>query len=806
MFLEQAIRLVSQSPDNLAYHILTLLAVQAALSIALWQWRQNRQDLFAGRLAGAAAIIFLLRLVLAAILATTNQSDLRLLLPPLERAIDMTSTAVMVWALIPSLPNSPRLNEVGLFLGLIAIIITYLLAAQEWPQLVALDIGYAQTNQAAGWAIAQLATIGLALALLLISRPRDWGIRFFTLLPLGMAHLAHLLGITPAGEFVVDSALPYWVRLAYLISLPLLAVLAYRHNLAQLLSEQLGTRPIVDQFSDLLDWSSDVIITPKLEDTLRGSVQFAANLMGATFVAVGIMGEGDNLNVMSLRPNEETGGNPMIYRWILKISDWPGMQLSLRQRAAVELLPNGIGARQLFGLYQELGIPAAGAMLIEPVFGSRGQQVGLLLLGGAPHLDRWSEDDKALTPHVAAFIGQAVENAQIYETIAGVSAAELSTIEQTLNRRIRELEAELSAADARIEGEAARLEQSLREQQALRQQLETQTQLLNTTSAELNTLRDQPAVERIYALEEEIETLREALQQAEEAMAMASAGEAGLSTDWVVMAITRYSAELEEAQRRIALLEAQIDGSDEVELNDMVSNLSEELRRPMTAIAGYTDILLSESMGILTNNQRALLEKVQSGTERMERLLNSSITQSQQIVQIRPSGTVQPINVTETLETAVNELLALVREKQLTLDLDIEPTIPPLPVQRDVLYRITLDLLRNAVNVSAQNGRVQLIATAGELEHQEQDTESEFGFLQLIITDSGAGIPAEKRPYIFNTPPSTNGKGHAAIEGVDDPSRISRAYSLARLNGGRIWVESEEGLGSQFYVLLPVLA
>ncbi|MCB0036911.1 MAG: GAF domain-containing protein, partial [Anaerolineales bacterium] len=417
MFFEQAIRLVSQSPDNLAYHILTLLAVQAALSIALWQWRQNRQDLFAGRLAGAAATIFLLRIILAAILATTNQSDLRLLLPPLERAMDMTITAVIVWALVPSLPSSPRLNEVALFLGLIAIIITYLLAAQEWPQLVALNIGYAKTNQAAAWAIAQLATLGVALALLLISRPRDWGIRFFTLLPLGMAHLAHLLGITPNGEFVIDSALPYWVRLAYLISLPLLAVLAYRHNLAQLLSEQLGTRPIVDQFSDLLGWSSAVIFTPKLEDTLRGSVQFAANLMGANFVAVGIMGDGDNLNVMSLRPSE-TGGNPMIYRWILKISDWPGMQLSLRQRAAVELLPNGIGARQLFGLYQELGISAAGAMLIEPVFGSRGQQVGLLLLGGAPHLDHWSEDDKVLTPHVAAFIGQAVENAQIYETIA----------------------------------------------------------------------------------------------------------------------------------------------------------------------------------------------------------------------------------------------------------------------------------------------------------------------------------------------------------------------------------------------------
>ncbi len=313
-------------------------------------------------------------------------------------------------------------------------------------------------------------------------------------------------------------------------------------------------------------------------------------------------------------------------------------------------------------------------------------------------------------------------------------------------------------------------------------------------------------VAKAIALEEEIETLREALQQAEEAMAMASAGEAGLSTDWVVMAITRYSAELEEAQRRIALLEAQLDGSDEVEMSDMVSNLSEELRRPMTAIAGYTDILLSESMGILTNNQRTLLEKVQSGTARMEQLLNSSITQSQQIVQIRPSGVVQPINVTETLETAVNELLALVREKQLTLDLDIEPTLPPLPVQRDVLYRITLDLLRNAVNVSVQNGRVQLIATAGELANLEKERESEFGFLQLIISDSGAGIPAEMRPYIFNTPPSTNGKGHAAIQGVDDPSRISRAYSLARLNGGRIWVESEEGHGSQFYVLLPVLA
>lgn len=811
MFLEQALRLVSQSPDNLAYHILTLLAVQAALAMSVWQWRQNRRDAFAGRLAVSAAVIFFTRILLAAVLISNTQSELRILIPPLERAIDMGISAVLVWAFLPSIKNVPRLTDVMLIFGLVAIVIGYFLAAQDWRTLAELGISYGRANQRVVWAVAQLVVLGSGLIWVGAIRPRDWFLRTIVLLPLTAAHLAHLLNFVPTGDFVIDSAVPYWVRLAYLVSLPLLAAVAYRHNLAEILGEQLGRRPVGEEFAELLDWSKEALLPPELQATLRGSVKLSARLMEANFAAVGILRDGGgSLGLVALRPYEGAEQDQLeTYRWILKLADWPGMQLAFRQRSAVELLPNGIGARQLFGLYQELGIPVAGATLIEPIFGSQEQQIGLLLLGGSHRLDRWSEDDKKLSPHLASHIGYLIENALIFENLKGQVGSPLIAYpdDELLEQEIKAVEAELEAAINQTNVVSRRLEQKQTELNQIRARLQEREAQLQANELALNDLRSQPNVERVFALEEEVQGLREALQQAEEALAMASAGEAGLSTDWVVMAMTRYSAELEEAQRRIAFLEAQLDGSDSVEINDFVATIDEDLRRPLASITGYTDILLSETMGILTKKQRELLERVQDGTFRMEKLLTEVSAQSRQTIQVRPTDSVPPINVAETLEAAVNEIMPLVREKRLVLELDIGTNLPPLAVQRDVLYRVAVDLLRNAAYTSPVDGRVMLVTTVDELVDQDSDSGKAFNFLQLVVRDNGQGIPAEARPFVFD-PASYSQNGHTGVQipGVSEVGEVAHAYTLARLNGGRVWVESEVGEGSNFYVLLPVLS
>ena len=120
------------------------------------------------------------------------------------------------------------------------------------------------------------------------------------------------------------------------------------------------------------------------------------------------------------------------------------------------------------------------------------------------------------------------------------------------------------------------------------------------------------AKENVTDLEKELLSLRQALAEAEEAMALAAAGSSNLSTEWVARTVTRYSGELEQAQSRIEALESTLRQKADEPDNDLLIGLIQELRTPMTSIAGYTDLLLSETMGILGGSQRDFLQRVRS--------------------------------------------------------------------------------------------------------------------------------------------------------------------------------------------------
>ena len=792
MFIEQAIRLVTQTPDNLAYHILTLLAVQAALALSLWQWRQRPSDTFAGRLAGAAVLIFLLRVLLAFVLATTSQSDLLAVLPPLERALDMALTAALIWAFVPSLPAAPRLSEILLFFALVAIAVAYVLAGPSWAGQLAQGVGYTQTAQAGAWNIAQLAVLGIGLLLVLVSRPHDWALRGLVLLLLGGAHLAHLLGIGAVAAGVLETAVPYWVRLSYLVIMPLLAVLAYRHTLAEVLDSQWGTRPLGEQFAILLDLASGMLRQPNSRTVLHGAVNLAARIMGANFAAVGTLtGESPTaLATVSWQKDDTLRGGRT---WMLNTAEWPGIQLAMRQRTAVELLPNGLGARQLFALYQELGLANQGAMLIEPLFGPNEEQVGVLLLGGPPNTPAWTADDKALIPHLGRHIAYALAQVRQLETAAPPPISHPTLLPSPAHD---EQVAELTAERDKAIGRTLALTDYVQE---ARETLHKREVELAELQAEREQWRTQPSQVQLAALQDEVSALRESLRQAEEAMALASAGEVGLSAEWVMLTITHYSAELEQAQRRIQQLEAQL-GQTKLDhsTRSIIAGVGEALRQPLAAMAGYTELLLNEKMGLLTPKQRNLLEQTQASTSKMESLLERIAHGETEL--LPPVADLPAIDLATTLETAVSDLLPHLREKQVVLEVQVSEGLPPLPLPADVVQRIVAHLLANALKVTPADGRITLSARTRQW--QEPTDPEPLNFVQVTVADGGVGIPATLRPFVFNPRVRRNGSGR--IPGLSDDPGVLQAHQLAQLVGGRIWVESEEEVGSTFYVLLPI--
>ena len=132
--LPQIIELLTESPGNIVYHLVTLFALQAVLGVSLSQWRRNREDKTAVRTALAAAFLIAGRLIMmiASLIIVNNAVSSLAVLPPLEQAVNTVTAVFLLWAFIPSPQNMPRLGHILLLFALLTIIIMTLSFSQVW--------------------------------------------------------------------------------------------------------------------------------------------------------------------------------------------------------------------------------------------------------------------------------------------------------------------------------------------------------------------------------------------------------------------------------------------------------------------------------------------------------------------------------------------------------------------------------------------------------------------------------------------------------------------------------------------------
>ncbi|MGB9777590.1 MAG: ATP-binding protein [Anaerolineae bacterium] len=235
--------------------------------------------------------------------------------------------------------------------------------------------------------------------------------------------------------------------------------------------------------------------------------------------------------------------------------------------------------------------------------------------------------------------------------------------------------------------------------------------------------------------------------------------------------------------------------SPEEERREMLASLANELRTPMTSIVGYTDLLLGESVGILGEMQRKFLQRVKANIERLSSLINDLIE-----ITALDTGRIElvpePVDLITVIEEAIMGLSARFREQDLTVRLDMALELPPIRADRDALYQIMLHLLSNACQCSRPGTE---IVVTGHLEEAERGLPP---YLHVSVRDTGGGIAPEDRPRVFQRfyradKPLIPGLGETGVG-------MAIAKALVEAHGGRIWVESEMGVGSTFHFILPV--
>lgn len=241
----------------------------------------------------------------------------------------------------------------------------------------------------------------------------------------------------------------------------------------------------------------------------------------------------------------------------------------------------------------------------------------------------------------------------------------------------------------------------------------------------------------------------------------------------------------------------------QMENPEVVLSIAQELRTPMSSIIGYTDLLMGESVGILGALQRKFLQRVQANIERLTGLIEDLVK-----VIALDSGQVslapEPINMVELLDDAISQADAQFREKGITLNLDVDDTVPAVQVDRDGIQQTIMQLLTNAYLVSPTEGEVGIALYQGVVAYVNEENQAiERDSVVVSVQDQGGGIPQEDQRRVFSRLYRAD---NPLIQGVGDTGvGLSIARALVEAHGGMIWVESEMGVGSRFTFTIPLV-
>jgi signal transduction histidine kinase/ligand-binding sensor domain-containing protein/CheY-like chemotaxis protein len=217
-----------------------------------------------------------------------------------------------------------------------------------------------------------------------------------------------------------------------------------------------------------------------------------------------------------------------------------------------------------------------------------------------------------------------------------------------------------------------------------------------------------------------------------------------------------------------------------------LANMSHEIRTPLNGVLGMTELLRE---GPLTVQQSQYLDHARTSAETLLALLNDILDLSK-IEAGRMDLECVPFAPREVVEEAVAMLAPRAGEKGLSLTSSIDPAVPARLAGDPVrLRQVILNLIANAVKFT-ERGSIGVEVAA------EPAGAGERG-LRFTVWDTGIGIPRDKLDVVFESFRQADGSTTRRYGGSGLGLAICR--ELARLMGGRIWVESEAGAGSRFH-------
>jgi len=221
---------------------------------------------------------------------------------------------------------------------------------------------------------------------------------------------------------------------------------------------------------------------------------------------------------------------------------------------------------------------------------------------------------------------------------------------------------------------------------------------------------------------------------------------------------------------------------------DIVANVSHEFKTPLTAIQGFAETLLAGAVDDPQNRGR-FLGIILEHSRRLARLTDDLLKLSKMDAD-RLEIEIRRLGVAQLMESCLETAQRRAAEKDIRISVNYPQQIPDIAGDRRLLTEVLQNLLDNATQYTAPGGQIMV------------SVEPNADEVVISVADTGIGIPQSDQPRIFERFYRVDVARSREVGGTG--LGLSIAKHLVEIHGGRIWVDSEVGQGSQFHFTVPI--
>lgn len=221
-----------------------------------------------------------------------------------------------------------------------------------------------------------------------------------------------------------------------------------------------------------------------------------------------------------------------------------------------------------------------------------------------------------------------------------------------------------------------------------------------------------------------------------------------------------------------------------------LANMSHELRTPLNAINGFSEILANELYGPLGDQRyKGYAQDILTSGQHLLDMINDILDMAK-IEAGKMTIDPQPIDPVDPVDAALRMIRRKAEDKEIELVLDAQPNLPEIDADHRAIRQMVLNLVSNAIKFTDAGGRITVA-----VEQRGPD-------IQIAVTDTGIGIPADDLPRLAQPFQQVSGTRDRNYEGTGLGLALTKSF--AEMHGGQLSMSSIEGEGTTVSITLPI--